>query len=65
MNDCELISYVTAIACGIIKCLPDDELELLAAILTQLGDTIATYLAQQNLKESRTQNKNNSNDVCN
>lgn len=59
MNDCELISYVTAIACAIIKCLPDDELELLASVFSQLGDTIATYLAQQSLMESRKQNKNN------
>jgi len=51
MHDCELISLITAIACAIIKCLPDEDLELLAAALTQLGDTLTTYLTQKGIKE--------------
>lgn len=58
MHDCELISYITAIACAIIKCFPDDELELMAAAFTQLGDTLATYLTQQSIKENKSKNNN-------
>ncbi|NLK75298.1 MAG: hypothetical protein GX288_08440 [Clostridiales bacterium] len=58
MNDCELISYITAVACAMIKCLPDDDLELLSAALTQLADTLATYLTQKSIKESKTQDDN-------
>lgn len=53
MADCELIAFITAIACGITKCLPDDDIALLAASLTQLGDTLATYLAQNELAQKR------------
>jgi hypothetical protein len=53
MEDCELIFLISTIACSIIKCYPDDELALLAAALTQLGDTLATYLEQKDLRESR------------
>lgn len=59
MNDCELISLITAIACTIIKCFPDEELELLAAALTQLGDTLATYLARKSLRENKSDGKIN------
>lgn len=62
MNDCDLISLITALACTIIKCFSDDELELLAAALTQLGDTLATYLTQKSITESKNKCKNNSAD---
>jgi len=62
MNDCELISLITALACTIIKCFPDEELELLAAALTQLGDTLATYLTQKGLREEK--NNGKINDAC-
>ena len=61
MNGCELISFITALACSMIKCFPDDDLELMAAGFTQLGDTLATYLTQKRIKES----KNNNDDPCN
>lgn len=60
MNDCELISYITAVACAMIKCLPDDDLELLSAALTQLADTLATYLTQKSIRESKNEDNNNS-----
>lgn len=53
MNDCDLISYITAVACAIIKSFPDEDLELMAASFTQLGDTIATYLTQKGIRESK------------
>jgi len=55
MNDCELITFITAIACGITKCCSEDDISLLAVGFTQLGDTLATYLTQ---KEIREKNKN-------
>lgn len=61
MHDCDLISFITAAACAIIKCFSDEELELMAAAFTQLGDTLATYLAQKSFRESRNESKN---DIC-
>ncbi|ROR30589.1 hypothetical protein EDD66_102242 [Mobilisporobacter senegalensis] len=63
MNDCELISYITAIACTIIKCIPDDDdIALMAAGFTQLGDTLATYLTQKSIKDNKkTLNSDNNN----
>ncbi|MBP1756106.1 MAG: hypothetical protein H6Q59_2504 [Firmicutes bacterium] len=53
MNSCELVSLVTALACSIAKCFPEEELPLLIAMLTQLSDTLTTILAAEELKESR------------
>ena len=47
MRSCELVTLVTAIACGITECYSNEELPVIAAIFTQLGDTIATILAQE------------------
>ena len=52
MNDCDLIMTITAIACGIIKCCSDDDIAIMAAAIIQLGDTLATYLTQKELRES-------------
>lgn len=52
MNSCELVTFVTAAACSISNNFPPEELELLAAVFTQLGDTIATMLAHQELCSS-------------
>ena len=42
MNPCELVSFVSAISCAIAAGTDDKELELLAAVFTQLGDSLAT-----------------------
>ncbi len=39
----ELVASVTAAAVAMAKQLTDDEIGLLAAVLTQLADTLATY----------------------
>ena len=57
MEDCDLILLISAIACSIIKCCPDDEVTILAAAFTQLGDTLATYLTQKDLRESKSKDK--------
>ncbi len=53
MNSCELVSFVTALACGIAKCSPKEELPLLVTMLTQLADTLATFLEAEDLNASK------------
>lgn len=45
MQSCELIAYISAIACIISKCFSKDELPIIAAFFTQLGDTLDTIIA--------------------
>ena len=47
MRSCELVTFVTAIACAIAQCYPEEDLPVLAAVLTQLGDTLATIITQE------------------
>lgn len=49
MNECELVIFISSFACALSKCLSSDELSLLAAAFTQLGDTIATILTQREI----------------
>lgn len=49
MQACELVTYITAIACAISKCCTEDELEILASVFSQLGDTLATISLQNQL----------------
>ena len=44
MSGCDLIWLVSAIACAIAESCETEELELLAAVFAQLGDSLATYL---------------------
>ena len=54
MNSIELVSAVSALAIAIAKRTPDDdELNLLAASLTQLGDTLSTIASQRALNENK------------
>ena len=45
VNSCELTVSVTALAAG----RSEEELSLLAAVLTQLGDTLATIAVQRSI----------------
>ena len=47
MNPCELTALVTALANALACRLGDADLNLLALILTQLGDTLGTITAQR------------------
>ena len=49
MNSCELTAAVTAAANLLSGRLTVNELSLLGAVLTQLGDTLATIAAQRTL----------------
>lgn len=52
MNPCELTASITA-AANVIACkLSDDELALLAAVMVQLGDTLATIATGRAICES-------------
>ena len=53
MDGCELMTLVTAIACGITKCSSEDEINILSVAFSQLGDCLATYLAQKQICDER------------
>lgn len=59
MNSCELTASITAIANSLSCKLSTNEITLLAAILTQLGDTLATIAAQREFCESASSNTKN------
>lgn len=42
MEPCEFVTFISALACTISKNKSTDEISLLAAFFTQLGDTLAT-----------------------
>lgn len=46
MKSCELVTYVTAIACFIAENCPEEELPIICAMLSQLNDTLRTIIAQ-------------------
>lgn len=60
MNSCELTFAITALANAIASNFNDEELGILSSAATQLGDTLATILAQRALCESL-RNKNQAN----
>lgn len=58
MNECELVTFVSAVACAISKSCTDDEISLLSAIFDQLGDSLATILAKRALCSKNTNTEN-------
>ena len=52
MNPCELTASVTAIANAIACKLTVDEIDLLGAVLSQLGDTLSTIATQKRICQS-------------
>lgn len=63
MNPCELTASVTALANAIACHLTLNELNLLAAVLTQLGDTLATIAAQRSICEELAESANSTNNI--
>lgn len=49
MNPCEYTVLISSIACNIAKGKSEDEIELLAALFTQLGDSLATYVTYKSV----------------
>lgn len=58
MDECELILFISTLACSISKCYTAEEISVLSAIFTQLGDTLATLQAKKELKENNCDNSN-------
>ncbi|MDF2803082.1 MAG: hypothetical protein K0S61_2985 [Anaerocolumna sp.] len=52
MKSCELVTFITAVACNMASCYTEDELTIFSAIFSQLGDTLATILSNETLLES-------------
>ena len=55
MNSLELTSAITVIANAIACRLTIDEMALIAGIFVQLGDTLATIAAQENICRSKSE----------
>lgn len=55
VDPCELTAAVTAFANVISRKLTVNELSLLSAVLSQLGDTLATIAAQRSFLEESTE----------
>ena len=45
INSCEFVTFISALACYIAKDKTAEEINLLAAFFSQLGDTLATIIA--------------------
>ena len=59
MTPCEITAAVTAVA-NFISCnFNDTQIDLLGAVFTQLGDTLATISAQRVLCQEVCDNENN------
>ncbi len=52
MNSCELVNLVSMLTCLIVQNYTNEEIGLLAAVFTQLGDSLATILANNALCEN-------------
>jgi len=53
MNSCELVTLVSFLSCLISNSYEDEELAVLAAVFTQLGDSLATILANKDLLDKK------------
>lgn len=45
MKSCEFVTFISALACSIAKNKTQNEINLLSAFFSQLGDTLATISA--------------------
>ena len=45
MNSCEFVTFISILACNIAKGKTAEEIGIIAAFLTQLGDTLTTISA--------------------
>ena len=53
MNGCETAAAITALACSIAQGRDICEIQMLATIFTQLGDTLTTIATEQICREER------------
>lgn len=57
MDECELVTLVSLVACSISKCCSTDEISILAAVFSQLGDTLSTILTKRELDNNNNHSK--------
>lgn len=57
MNSCELTASITAVANAVSCKLSVDELNLLGAVLTQLGDTLVTIASLKTICDNKCDNE--------
>ena len=53
MNSCELVTFITAMSCGIVKCFPEEDIALLISILSELAATLATILEHEERNKAK------------
>ncbi len=58
----ELVVFISTVSIAIAKDKSDDELGVLAAVFTQIGDTLATISAKRAIIEAANKNDINDND---
>ncbi len=51
MDTCDLMAFITGIACAIRKCSTYTELKEMAVIFSQLGDTLVAMVAREKILE--------------
>lgn len=49
MNSCELVTFISSLACTLAKIYSPEELTMLAAIFNQLGESLETILTHEEL----------------
>ena len=49
MNSCELVTFISSAACALSQNCTEDELAILAAVFSQLGDTLDTILVHKEI----------------
>ena len=49
MNSCELVNLISTLSCLIVQNYTDNQIALLSAVFTQLGDSLTTILANKAL----------------
>lgn len=54
MHDCSDLYLLSTIACKLSECLTEDELAILAANLTALGDMLEVLLARRAICQEKT-----------
>lgn len=65
MDSCEFVTTISAIACIIAKNCSKEELPLIAASLTQLGDTLATMIVRDEFCKAKEEKDNKDEKVVN
>lgn len=60
MNPCEIVTIVSALSCAIAKNRSIEELNILSAIFTQIGDSLTTIAVTRSpLNNTNTTNSSN------